>query len=44
MKYLIIILILLIIYAFKKDTDIDKAIEHGEKSFLQNLLDDPDDD
>lgn len=44
MKYLIIILIILIVYSFKKDTDIDKAIDHGEKSFWQNLLDDPDDD
>ena len=44
MKYLVIILILIIIYSFKKDTNIDQAIEYGEKSFLQNLFDDPDDD
>ncbi len=44
MKYLVIILVGLIIYSFKKDSNIDQAIKHGEKSFWQNLFDDPDDD
>ena len=43
MKYLIAILVIFILYSFSKDTNIDAAIKHGEKSFLQNLFDDPDD-
>ncbi len=43
MKYLVIILILLIIYVFEKDTNIDSAIEHGEKSFWDSFLDGDDD-
>ena len=43
MQYLILILVLFIIYSFKKDTNIDAAIEHGEKSLWEHILDDPDD-
>ncbi len=43
MKYLIIILVFIIIYSFKKDTNIDKTIELGEKGLWKSFLESDDD-